>query len=56
MNGRSSTSGDRWLMARKGITEQDWNIIAKAEPTERGGQKYLTQMGLQRLPMLTFSR
>ena len=34
---------DRWLMGRKGITEQDWNIIAKAEPTERGGQKYLTR-------------
>ncbi len=33
---------DRWLMTRKGITEDDWNIIAKAEPTERGGSKYLT--------------
>lgn len=34
---------DRWLMTRKGITEEDWNIIAKAEPTERGGSKYLTR-------------
>lgn len=33
---------DRWLMSRKGITEQDWNIISKAEPTERDGAKYLT--------------
>lgn len=34
---------DRWLMTRKGITEEDWNIIAKAEPTERGGSQYLTR-------------
>lgn len=34
---------DQWLMGRKGITEQDWNIISKAEPTERGGVKYLTR-------------
>lgn len=34
---------DRWLMARKGITEGDWSIIAKAEPVERGGAKYLTR-------------
>lgn len=34
---------DRFLMARKGITEEDWNIISKAEPTERGGSKYLTR-------------
>lgn len=34
---------DRWLMTRKGITEEDWNIISKAEPTERDGVKYLTR-------------
>lgn len=34
---------DRWLMTRKGITEEDWSIISKAEPTERGGSKYLTR-------------
>ena len=34
---------DRFLMARKGITEEDWNIISKAEPTERNGAKYLTR-------------
>lgn len=34
---------DRWLMGRKGITEDDWNIIAKAKPTERGGDAYLTR-------------
>jgi hypothetical protein len=34
---------DRFLMTRKGITEDDWAIISKAEPTERGGQKYLTR-------------
>lgn len=34
---------DRYLMTRKGITEEDWNIITKAEPTERDGAKYLTR-------------
>lgn len=34
---------DRFLMTRKGITEEDWNIISKAEPTERDGAKYLTR-------------
>lgn len=34
---------DRFLMTRKGITEEDWAIISKAEPTERGGVKYLTR-------------
>jgi hypothetical protein len=34
---------DQWLMARKGITEEDWNIISQATPTERGGAKYLTR-------------
>ncbi len=34
---------DRFMMARKGITEDDWNIIAKAKPTERGGDAYLTR-------------
>jgi hypothetical protein len=34
---------DRFLMARKGITEQDWNIITKAKPTERDGIGYLTR-------------
>ena len=34
---------DRFLMSRKGIGEADWNIIAKAEPTERDGVKYLTR-------------
>jgi hypothetical protein len=34
---------DRFLMGRKGITEQDWAIISKAEPTERSGAKYLTR-------------
>ena len=33
---------DRFLMARKGITEDDWNIISKAQPTERDGVPYLT--------------
>ena len=34
---------DRWLMTRKGITEQDWSIISKAAPTESGKAKYLTR-------------
>ena len=34
---------DRWLMTRKGITEEDWAIISKAQPTERAGAKYLTR-------------
>lgn len=34
---------DRFMMTRKGITEDDWNIIAKAKPTERGGDAYLTR-------------
>jgi hypothetical protein len=34
---------DRWLMTRKGITEDDWNIISQATPTERDGVKYLTR-------------
>lgn len=34
---------DRWLMARKGITESDWNVISQAQPTERGDLKYLTR-------------
>lgn len=44
--GKSWTKLDEWdrfLMGRKGITEEDWNIIAKATPTERGGVKYLTR-------------
>lgn len=34
---------DRFMMTRKGITEDDWNIIAKAKPTQRGGDAYLTR-------------
>lgn len=34
---------DRYLMTRKGITEQDWNVITKAKPTERDGVQYLTR-------------
>ena len=37
---------DRFLMERKGITEQDWNIITKAEATEHGGAKFLTRDGI----------
>lgn len=33
---------DRFLMQRKGITEDDWAIITKAAPTERNGRGYLT--------------
>lgn len=44
--GKSWSQLDEWdqhLMTRKGITEEDWNIISKAEPTERNGSKYLTR-------------
>lgn len=34
---------DRFMMTRKGITEDDWKIIAKAKPTKRGGDAYLTR-------------
>jgi len=34
---------DRWLMTRKGITEDDWNLISQAKPTERDGVQYLTR-------------
>jgi len=34
---------DRWLMTRKGITEEDWNLISQAKPTERDGVQYLTR-------------
>lgn len=34
---------DRFMMTRKGITEDDWNIIAKAKPIKRGGDAYLTR-------------
>lgn len=34
---------DRFMMTRKGITEDDWNIIAKAKPTTRGSDSYLTR-------------
>lgn len=37
---------DQWMMTRKGITEDDWNIISKATPTERNGAKYLTRDGI----------
>lgn len=37
---------DRFLMERKGITEQDWAIITKAEATEHGGSKFLTRDGI----------
>lgn len=37
---------DQWMMGRKGITEQDWNIISKAQPTERDGVQYLTRDGI----------
>lgn len=37
---------DRFLMERKGITEQDWNIITKAEATEHSGAKFLTRDGI----------
>lgn len=33
---------DRWLMGRKDITEADWAVISRAQPTERGTAKYLT--------------
>lgn len=33
---------DRWLMGRKGITEQDWEIISQAKPAEQDGVAYLT--------------
>jgi hypothetical protein len=44
--GKSWSQLDEWdqhLMTRKGITEEDWNIISKADPTERNGSKYLTR-------------
>jgi hypothetical protein len=40
---------DKLLMERKGITEADWDIITKAEPTERNGVKYLTADGIRNL-------
>tara|TARA_B100001105_G_scaffold236652_1_gene212617 strand:+ start:21005 stop:23548 length:2544 start_codon:yes stop_codon:yes gene_type:complete len=33
---------DRYLLQRKGLTEDDWNIISKAQPTEFEGRTYLT--------------
>lgn len=33
---------DRYLMQRKGLTEEDWNIITQAQPTQRNGLGYLT--------------
>lgn len=33
---------DRHLMGRKGITADDWAIITRATPTQRGGLDYLT--------------
>lgn len=33
---------DQYLLQRKGITEADWAVISKAEPTERDGRGYLT--------------
>lgn len=33
---------DRWLMGRKGLSEQDWQVITQATPTDRGGHGYLT--------------
>lgn len=34
---------DRYLMQRKGITEDDWSIISKAKAAERNGVQYLTR-------------
>ena len=37
---------DQWLMQRKGLNEQDWNIISQAQPTVRDGVGYLTRDGI----------
>lgn len=37
---------DQWLLSRKGITEQDWDIISQAQPTMRDGVAYLTRDGI----------
>lgn len=34
---------DQWLMGRKGITQEDWNVIKDAQPTVRNGLPYLTR-------------
>lgn len=34
---------DRYLMQRKGITQDDWNVITKAKPIERNGIEYLSK-------------
>lgn len=36
------TEYDRSRMTRKGITENDWNVIRQADLTEYNGQKFLT--------------
>ena len=36
------TEYDRFRMTRKGITENDWNVIRQADLTEYNGQKFLT--------------
>jgi hypothetical protein len=33
---------DRYLMQRKGITQEDWAVISQAQPTTRDGMAYLT--------------
>lgn len=40
------TEWDRYLMQKKGITENDWNIITNAKPTERDGTQYLTRQSI----------
>lgn len=38
---------DRYLMQRKGITEDDWATLSKAAPVERNGIGYLTPDGIR---------
>lgn len=40
---------DRWLMGRKGITEDDWAIISQAQPTQRGDLQYLTGTAIRQV-------
>jgi len=38
---------DRFLLQRKGITEDDWGVISRAAPTERNGVPFLTGDGIR---------
>jgi hypothetical protein len=40
---------DRYLMTSKGLTEQDWAIISKAQASIRGGERFLTPRGVREL-------